>query len=47
MKILVTGAAGFIGSTLETQYDMKADRMLALNVDNEDDCIGLTSLPVA
>ena len=28
---------GFIGSTLETQYDMKADRMLALNVDNEDD----------
>ncbi|OUS13722.1 hypothetical protein A9Q89_01750 [Gammaproteobacteria bacterium 53_120_T64] len=28
---------GFIGSTLEIQYDMKANRMLALNLDNEDD----------
>lgn len=28
---------GFIGSTLETVYDMKAKRMLAMLIDNEDD----------
>ncbi len=33
---------GFLGSTLEIQYDMKAKRMLALNVDNEDDAPDFT-----